>query len=712
MPESRGDSWFDSWTSGLQAAAGRVAPPSPGQRNSISDRFLLLWAALTALAHIALNTLVLLPDLWIGLFHFSSLGVLSLLWFGRASRSGLFGWLKGLAAVLLVLACLAVGLLEQGVYARGLSLSPFDWLVCLVLVTLVLLLAWRAAGWLIPLLIVVLTAYAAGAGAGMGGLLGFPGLSFETLLIRAVYTSEGLFGTIARISWSYVFMFVLLGAFLVRSGAGEVILALAHRAAGRITGGPGLVAVVSSGLMGSITGSAVANTASTGMITIPLMKRAGFPGRFAGGLEAAASTGGQLMPPVMGAGAFLMANFTGLSYLSIVAAAFLPALLYFLSLAFFVRIRASKLGLVPMVESARKEQAGSTRHGWALLLPLLGLIALLIAGFTPVFAAGLAIMAVIACSWLTPQRMGLIAIIEALAMGSRNMVTTAMLLVAVGLVVNVMTTTGLGNGLSIMIGQWADGSLLLALVLVALASLVLGMGLPVTAAYIVLAAVSAPTLHGLMLQADLVNALAAGQISELAREAILLARPEAAGLLGQPMALEQAQQLVSAMTPALQRSAAEALLEPALLLGSLLSAHLIIFWFSQDSNVTPPVALAAFTAAGIAGEKPMATGLSAWKLAKGLYLIPLLFAYTPLVSGSWVQALEVALFALFGLYAFSAALEGWLEGRVSWPERMLLVVLAVLLFLPDLAWFLKTLAVLALAAMVWRSRRFSHQQLA
>jgi TRAP transporter 4TM/12TM fusion protein len=687
------------WTARLAepslAGEAETAWPSPRARLAVT-----LWAAAVALAHVLVNTVLLLPDLWVGLFHFASLGVLALCATPtRWPRLGLA------AAAALIVLCLAAAILETPLYERGLRFSTLDWLVCALLVLFAIELSRRAAGALIPVLILLLLSYAAFWGARLTGVFSFPGLSLETLLFRAVFTSEGLFGSIARISWSFVFMFVLFGAFLLRSGTGEVILDLARRAGGRLTGGPGIVAVVSSGLMGSITGSAVANTASTGVITIPLMKRAGFPARFAGGVEAAASTGGQLMPPVMGAGAFLMANFTGLSYLTIVAAAFLPALLYFLSLAFFVRLRAARLGLQSAALNEPDTTGPSLARRWPLLLPLGLLIGLLIAGYTPVYAAGLAIVSVVIASWLTPDRMGPVAIIEALAMGSRNMVKTGVLLIAVGLIVNVMTTTGLGNTLSIMIGQWAGSSLLLALALVALASLVLGMGLPVTAAYIVLAAVSAPTLQSLMVQNELIQALASGQLNDLAREAILVANPGAQGL-GQALSPELAQSLVLAMTPELQRVAAEAMLDPAVLTGTLLAAHLIIFWFSQDSNVTPPVALAAFTAAGIAGERPMATGLTAWKLAKGLYLIPLLFAYTPLVNGSWLEAIEVAVFALIGLYALAAALEAWLEGPINAFERLLLAVCGLFLIAPVALWA-SLLAATLVAGLVIVSRRRS-----
>mgnify|MGYP001045474695 CR=1 FL=1 len=669
-----------------------------------TERILSLWAAAVAAIHVLLNTVVLLPDLWSGVFHFASLGVLAIFGFDQARSK--YTLARAFASLALVASCIAVVVLETPLYQRGLNFSLADWLVCAALLVFAIELSRRAAGWLIPALIVLLLSYAAFWGARLSGVFAFPGLSIETLLFRAVFTSDGLFGGIARISWSFVFMFVLFGAFLLRSGAGDVILNLAQKLAGRMIGGPGIVAVASSGLMGSITGSAVANTASTGVITIPLMKQAGFSPRFAGGVEAAASTGGQLMPPVMGAGAFLMANFTGLSYLTILAAAFLPALLYFLSLAFFVRLRAAKMGLMPDQSTVSEtETKQSASRQWPLLLPLIVLILLLIAGFTPVYAAGISILAVIAASWLTPQRMSIEAIIEALAMGTKNMVKTAMLLVAVGLIVNVMTTTGLGNTLSIMIGQWAGSSLLIALVLVALASLVLGMGLPVTAAYIVLAAVSAPTLHGLMLQSELIQMLASGAITDMAREAVLLANPGASDVLGAAMSTTTAEALVAAMTPELQRAAAESLLEPAVLSGTLLAAHLIIFWFSQDSNVTPPVALAAFTAAGIAGERPMATGLTAWKLAKGLYIIPLLFAYTPIIQGSWIEALQVAIFALIGLYALCGVFEGWLEGPLSAVQRLILAACSLGLLYPTGSILMPASATLIVFGLLLWSRK-------
>jgi TRAP transporter 4TM/12TM fusion protein len=482
-------------------------------------------------------------------------------------------------------------------------------------------------------------------------------------------------------------MFILFGAFLLRSGAGDFVIAMARAVAGKVVGGPGLVAVVSSGLTGTISGSSIANTVSTGVITIPMMKRAGFPARFAAGVEAAASTGGQLMPPIMGAGAFVMASYTQIPYTHIVVISFLPALLYFLSVAFFVRLEAKRLGFRPEEAAEQTSFLQVMREGGLVfVLPISVLVTLLVSGFTPTYAAGVAILTVIASSWLTPRRMGPRDILDALALGSRNMVTTGLLLVAVGLIVNVIAMTGVGNTLSLMIQEWAGGNLLIALILVALASLVLGMGLPVTAAYIVLATLSAPALYNLIADAQLVDLIAGGAaLPEATGAMLMLAAPDKLGLLGQAMSVDDARGLLEALRsvdPSLVTGLYEQMLDPVLALGILLSAHMIIFWLSQDSNVTPPVCLTAFAAAAIAGTPQIRTGFTAWKLAKGLYIMPVLFAYTPFLYGDWATAIEIFLFSLVGLYAFAAAFQGHLERDHGLTLRLLLGLFAVVLLFP------------------------------
>jgi TRAP-type uncharacterized transport system fused permease subunit len=263
--------------------------------------------------------------------------------------------------------------------------------------------------------------------------------------------------------------------------------------------------------------------------------------------------------------------------------------------------------------------------------------------------------------------------------------------------------TGVGNTLSLMIQEWAGGSLVLALVLVALASLVLGMGLPVTAAYIVLATLSAPALYNLMADARLVDLIAAGTaLPEAAQALVLLAAPDKAGLLGQPMSAPDARSVLEglrAVDPSLVTGLYDQALSPALVTGLLLSAHMIIFWLSQDSNVTPPVCLTAFAAAAIAGTRQMRTGLTAWKLAKGLYIVPVLFAYTPFLYADWATALGIFAFALAGLYAFAAAFQGHLERDHGWAMRLTLGAVAVALLFPNQDWL--HWSGLAAFALIW-----------
>jgi TRAP transporter 4TM/12TM fusion protein len=575
---------------------------------------------------------------------------------------------------------------EDGIYQRGVRLAPFDWLCGTVVILAAIELTRRTTGWIIPILIILALSYVTWLGDLISGVFKFGGLSVETILFRSIYGDDGLFGSIAWISSTFVFMFILFGAFLLRSGGGEFIIDFARCLAGRLTGGPGLVAVVASCLTGTISGSAVANTASTGVITIPLMRRAGFPGRFAAGVEAAASTGGQLMPPIMGAGAFVMATYTQIPYTQIVAVSVLPALMYFATVAFFVRIEAKRRCLTPTPGDAPRLGQVLRRGGLPFLLPISVLIGLLIYGFTPTYAAGISIVTVIAASWLTPNRMGVRAVLEALALGARNMVTTAILLVSVGLIVNVIATAGVGNTFSLMITEWAGNSLLIAIVLIGLASLVLGMGLPVTAAYIVLGTLSAPALYNLILDARMVEVVASGALPEEAKAVFMLVAPERSTEIGSAMPLAEARALLARVPSDFTAMLQQQLLTPETLTLALLSAHMIIFWLSQDSNVTPPVCLTAFTAAAIAKTPPMATGLTAWKIAKGLYIVPLLFAYTPLLGGEPLAVLEIFVFGVIGLYAASAGLQGYLEAPVNGLERALLFLIAAALLWPGGPW--------------------------
>ena len=339
------------------------------------------------------------------------------------------------------------------------------------------------------------------------------------------------------------------------------------------------------------------------------------------------------MPPIMGAGAFIMAQMTNIPFATIVAVSVLPAILYFASIAVYIHIHAKENNLE--VEENDIDIWPVLREGFHFVIPLATLVGLLVYGFTPTYAAGISIVAIIASSYLTKyKRMGIKEILEALALGSQNMVVTGVLLVSVGIIVGVINISGIGIIFSQLIMEWSGGELIIAMILVALASLVLGMGLPVTASYVVLAVLSAPALVGLMLSPEMAMLLNAG-----------LEVPEATMYF--------------------------------------LAAHLIIFWLSQDSNLTPPVCLAAFAAAGIAGTSPMRTGLESWKLGKGLYIMPLLFAFTPLITGTWAERFEIFAFSFVGLAAFAIAVEGFWDIKTSWFERIVFAMVATLLFTQD-----------------------------
>ena len=616
----------------------------------------LKWAAFSfALFHIYCNVFASISELWLSAIHFGGFCAICALMANEADdldHSSIKFWANVSLALIAVATSSYLILFENALYARETEFIFSDYMFALLAVGLAIEFTRRTTGWFMPVLILISLSYILFLGRYVSGVFAFPGLSLETVLYRSFFTSEGMFGLTAQISSTFVFMFIIFGSFLLRSGAGDFIVRLAQCLAGRLTGGAGIVAVVGSGLMGSVSGSAVANTVSTGVITIPMMKKSGFQGRFSAGVVAAASTGGALMPPVMGAGAFVLASYTQISYLTIIAASALPAVLYFLTVSYFVRIEAKRLRLTPTGNEDSERVSDVLKEGWHFIIPMIVLVGFLVSGRTPTTSAAFAILSVIAASWISPKPMKGWDVFDAVVDGVKTMVSTALLLVAVGIIINVVTTTGVGNAFSLMIVEWAQGSLLVTLILVALASLVLGMGLPVTASYIVLATLSAPLIFDLISQSQLLEALQAGDLpSNVAATIGLFGGDPVIALQEMPLEMKQ---LIR-----------QEMIEPELLTGMLLSAHLIIFWLSQDSNVTPPVCLASFAAAGIAGTRPIATGLTSWKVAKGLYLVPVLFAYSPLISGTWPERIEVFIWSCLGLYAMAGLLQWHLETKIN-----------------------------------------------
>ncbi|MCJ7874410.1 TRAP transporter permease [Phaeobacter sp. J2-8] len=536
-----------------------------------------------------------------------------------------------------------------------------------IITTLVVLeAARRAIGMPMTIIGAVFIAYAFAGGRGelpwladlMPGILNHRGYSLDRLASQLTLGAEGIFGLPLGVAATFIYVFVLFGAFLEVTGAGKFFIDLAYAATGRQRGGPAKAAVLASAGMGSISGSAIANVVTTGAFTIPLMKRLGYRPAQAGGIEAAASTGGQIMPPLMGAGAFLMSEFTRVPYIDIVLVSIFPAFLYFGAVYLLVHIAALKQGLQGLPASDLPRVRDVLKEGWHFLLPLVALVWLLVAGYSPMRVGYYAILTVIAAAvlrgllkYFAEDRSieGLIALakagvsktLEALELGARNAVAVSMACAVAGIIVGVVGLTGLGLKFSAMMLAFSGGNLFLALILVVIASLIVGMGLPVTAAYIVLI-----ILVGQALQEQ----------------------------FGVP----------------------------------LLVAHLVVFWWSQDSNVTPPVALAGFAGAAIAGSKPMETSVQAWKYAKGLYLIPLFMVYNEsiILGGPLPLVLWNGAIAILVIVAFAALLEGYLFAEIPVWQRLVGVPAIVAVFWPSFPVEVVGAAVLfGLLALNWRASK-------
>lgn len=498
------------------------------------------------------------------------------------------------------------------------GLSLHDLLVGALFLALLLEAARRTVGWVMLAVGGVFLLYAA-FGHLLPDLLANRGFDLERIVRFQVFTQAGLFGTPLVIAAGTVFIFVLFGSFLEVTGAGRFFIDLAFAAAGRFRGGPAKASVLASAAMGSISGSAIANTVATGALTIPMMKKLGYRPEQAGGIEAAASTGGQIMPPIMGAGAFIMAEFTNTPYRDVVRLSVAPALLYFVCTLLFVHLMAAKLGLEGMEE--RPSVRTTLADGIHFLLPLGLVVGLLLLSYSPPLVGAVGCLAVVVTGAMRRRtRIGWRTLLEGLKAGALMALPISLACAAAGIVVGVIGQTGLGLQFTESVVAAAGGHLWLALVLIAGASLVLGMGLPVTAAYIVISVMAAPALRG----------------------------------LGLP----------------------------------LITAHMIIFWFSQTSNVTPPIALAAFAGAGVADASPMRTAVEAVKLSAGFFLIPAMMAYSGLLHTADVSwwafggAIAVTL-ALVGCVA--AAVEGWALDRLEPLERLGFAVGAALLLVPAAA---------------------------
>jgi TRAP transporter 4TM/12TM fusion protein len=438
-----------------------------------------------------------------------------------------------------------------------------DALVSIVGVILSLEVCRRVLGWAMTSIGIAMLAYAY-FGAYLPEVIAHRGFGVERLATALYLTTNGVFGVMANVLATYVILFIFFGAFLQKSGAGKFFIDLPMALAGRTTGGPAKVAVMASALFGSVSGSAIANTVSTGAFTIPLMKRAGFRPHVAGAIEPSASIGGMFMPPIMGAGGFLMAELTETPYTHIMLIAIFPALLYFFSVFCMIHFEAKKHQIEGYLDEEMPHWTVVLKRQWYFSLPLVIITVLMVLGRSPGFSAFWATLSCIAVSWVRKEtRMGPKEIWEAIQTGARNTFIIGATLGVIGIIVGTISLTGIGLKFSDIIISLAGGHLLPAVLLVALASLVLGMGVPVTAAYLITAVLAVPPLTEMGV--------------------------------------------------------------------ALLAAHMIVYWFSQDSNITPPVCVAAYAGAAIAGADPWKTGWTSFKFAKLLYVMPVLFAFTPAI---------------------------------------------------------------------------------
>jgi TRAP transporter 4TM/12TM fusion protein len=529
----------------------------------------------------------------------------------------------GVLLVVSVGICLWIFINSTAILNRAGTFGAMDVVMGTVLVLIVLEAARRAAGPAVPLIAVVFIGYAL-FGPYLPDVLAHKGYSIERLCTYLSLSTDGIFGVPIGVSANFILLFILYGALLRTTGAGQFFTDIAFALTGWTRGGPAKAAVVSSAFFGMISGSSVANTVTTGTFTIPLMKRTGYPAHFAGGVEAASSTMGQIMPPIMGAAAFIMAEFLSVPYYKVCIAAAIPATLAFFSTFMQVHFRAVSLGLVGLPRTELPKIGAAFAAGWHHLFSIFLLIAFLMQDFSPERAVFWAILATIATSFLMclirreSLKVFLKNILGGLEEGAVGAVEVAAACAAAGIIIGSITMTGLGIKFSSLIVDASMGQLYLALPFTMIACLFLGMGVPTTAQYVIISALVAPALVQM-------------------------------GVL--PMA-----------------------------------AHLFILYFGTRADITPPVALAAYAGAGIARSDPWKTGLAAFQLGIAGFIVPFMFVYAPelLFVGSLWNILSALLTATFGVYCLAAAVQRCLLVKTRWYETGLLLVAALLLIKPGL----------------------------
>lgn len=518
-----------------------------------------------------------------------------------------------------------------------------DMIVGTTMIALALEATRRAMGLVLPVIVLVFIAYAL-FGQYAPGVLTHPGTSWRGFVSHVYMTTEGIYGIPVKVVSTFVFHFVLFGVVATRMGLGQFFIDVAQCIAGRFAGGPAKVAVLSSAMFGTISGSAIANTVTTGSLTIPAMKRVGYPAHFAGAVEAAASTGGQITPPIMGAAAFVMMEFLEVSYMTVIVAAIIPAAMHFLGVFTIVHLEALKLGLRGIPREEVPKLWPVIRNGWPTLIPLVIVVVIIVKGYTPFMAAFWGITACIVVGFLNPRhRMTLKDLVHAFQLGAKYALAVGAAAAAVGIIVGVVTITGTPFRISFMVTQAAQSTaegllgltaflpfevfslesltLFFSLVFIALCCIALGAGIPTTALYIIVATIAAPVLVQF-------------------------------GIPG-------------------------------------IAAHMFVLFYGVLADITPPVCTSAYAAGGIAGANPFRTGLTAFRLGNAKALVPLVFVYSPslllVVPGfTWADFWIAFIGCTVGVIMLGAALTGYLLGPMPAWQRWLMGIAALLLITPGL----------------------------
>lgn len=510
------------------------------------------------------------------------------------------------------------------------SLESMDFLIGLLAVVLVLEASRRAVGLPITIIAALFLVYAY-FGPHFPAFMAHRGQSIDNIVELMFYTTDGILGTPLAVSSTYIFAFLLFGSFLVKTGVGQYFNDLSVAVAGKLIGGPAKVAIFSSALQGTISGSSVANVVTSGAYTIPMMKSLGYKKEFAGAVEASSSTGGQLMPPIMGAAAFLMVEFIGrgITYWDIAKAAAIPALLYFTGIWIMTHFEAKRLGLRGLTDDQMPDRKEIFKKIY-LILPIFLIIVLMMVGVPVIHSALYGILACIVVGLINKDtKLGPKEILDALVDGARTALAVVAATACAGIIVGVVVKTGLGLSLATSLVKLAGGSIILTLFFVMIASLILGMGAPTTANYVITSTIAAPAI-------------------------ITLLAPDVA--------------------------------QSAVPLVVLLSAHFFVFYFGIIADITPPVALAAFAASGISGGDPIKTGLEASKLAIAAFIIPYMVVFSPtllMIDTTLWEIIWVTFTALIGMISIGAGMIGYWYRKVNWVERIFAVGAGLLLIYPE-----------------------------